>query len=563
MNTTSDTNRYKSTSALSLGGILGVLLMAGCLQGPWDYVPQKPEIHRGLFLTAYAVADRPLEQVCIERLFGLNEESTQAFPFYENAQVEVEGNFGGGPEVLPLTPVPYLPNCFQGRGDALVQRGETYELRARIVWDSAGESTESRIRARAQVPTRFSVERTAEAPAPAFAGGAVLDFLDPNFLEALPENVRNQLLAEFGQEIIPIMNDSAAMVEYLEKNGPRLLKRTIELLGQNTLPFDAGDTLRYLDQGTASLLSHYYRSDRSEDVGGVLITQPYDIGLSRGVNSFSSLFGEPDTSVFFLAGNIRRLIFYPDIGGPDGWRILDRMGVVNAWYFIGPNRLYFYGIEPAYAKYMQTAVEGEEDSRVAPAYNALEGKGIFVGAVKDSFDLHIAADSASKVYPMTLARDAFCRESGWLSNSVCRSRYAEYCFEQNWQGDECRMAAVTECLAPTRESSVVDNLCSDGAPRVIIPTDIREAAIRRYCVANDFPTGEASCAEWKNRCHDEKGRNGCKETLWEFCLDNAWIPDQCRLGLVSYCFDRTVDSPVICREARKICAESPEENLCR
>ncbi len=562
MNITSEITSAQGKGTGPLWGAWVFLLLTGCLPGPWDYVPESPVIYRGLFVTAYAIADRPLERVCFERVFNISEESTQAFPFYENAQVEVEGDFGNGIESMTLTPIPYQQNCFWGRNDALVRRGKSYELRARINWDSAGVKTETRIRAKAQVPSRFSMAQTAEAPAPAFQGGSILDFANPDFLESLPEPVRNVLLEEFGPDLLPLLGDSVALEKYLQANGARILARTLELVGENTLPYNAGDTLSYLPRA-ASFLSHFFKSERSEDVGGVLISQPYNMSLGRSGNSFTGLFGEPDTAMFFLPGNIRRLIFYPDVGGQGGRKLLDRMGVVNAWFFIGPNRLYFYGIEPAYAKYMQSAVEGEEDSRVIPIYNALEGKGIFVGAVKDSFDLHIVADSSTKVYPMEASRDAFCRNLGWLNNPVCRDRYPSYCREKNWVGDECAVAAVTECIAAGENSDTLGDLCSAGSPGGSVEPNIREEAERRYCVPRNFNTPELDCSEYRNQCHGMPGPNPCKNVLWEYCQGQVWLPEQCQLGLVSFCSDRNINSPIICREARKVCSERPDEILCR
>src|SRR3990172_8755156 len=128
------------------------VFLTGCLPGPWDYVPREKPEFRGIWTSAYAVADRPVEDVCFERLYSLTEAWTDAFPFYDTAQVTLAGNFSIGGDTLLLQPLANTPNCFRGDSTALFLRGEAYALNARFVWDSAGTRVTTSLQAQAVLP---------------------------------------------------------------------------------------------------------------------------------------------------------------------------------------------------------------------------------------------------------------------------------------------------------------------------------------------------------------------------------------------------------------------------
>lgn len=62
---------------MAMGGVL-----QSCLQGPWDYKPRHPQEYYGVWVSAYVISHRPIDQVCFERMLGLTEESTEAFAFF-------------------------------------------------------------------------------------------------------------------------------------------------------------------------------------------------------------------------------------------------------------------------------------------------------------------------------------------------------------------------------------------------------------------------------------------------------------------------------------------------
>src|SRR4051812_23512869 len=80
------------------------LVLAACIQGPWDYYPENPPTFKGVFATGYVLAKRPLTQLCFERILSLDEEHTQAFAWYDSADVRVSGPFSGQSQTVVLSP---------------------------------------------------------------------------------------------------------------------------------------------------------------------------------------------------------------------------------------------------------------------------------------------------------------------------------------------------------------------------------------------------------------------------------------------------------------------------
>ena len=79
-------------------------------------------------------------------------------------------------------------------------------------------------------------------------------------------------------------------------------------------------------------------------------------------------------------------------------------------------------------------------------------------------------------------------------------------------------------------------------------------AQERFCEESDFPAGAEICAVQKKQCQETSGANTCKQALWDFCLDHAWRPDECRPGLASYCHDKPRLSEALCRQSDAWCA---------
>jgi hypothetical protein len=568
MNTTSDLRNEKSAArggrrAFALGGAAATLIVLGaCIQGPWEFYPENPGTFHGVVLTGYALAGQPLRHVCFEKTLDLDEEKTEAFAFYDSAEVRVTGSFGGVTRTLTLTARIDTPNCFKGDSTALVEKGKAYALEAGIKWDSAGQKVVSELSATAHVPVEFSIHRTATAPSFAKTGGVPANIFSPQFFAELPPRVQETMIKEYGQAYGQLANDTAAQTAYIKANGAKIQKRLLDLLSQDTFTYHEGDTLFYLN-GALNTLSHYYSSDRSADVRGVLVTQRFDPESERPVTRFDSPLGfKPDSSEYYFPGDTRRLIFNPDVTSKNGVNLLDSIGVINTWFHTRVNRLYFYGVEQAYAQYINTVIQG--DPRTKPLFNVKGGQGVFAGAVPDSFDLYIKVDSLTLAYSTPAVHAASCRKEGWNSSKDCREYYRSYCTANVWASPDCRQDAITACLeADLNGNDTLKAACSPVAVPASQDTAIEHGAELRFCVEEGFPASTRTCESPQSECLQTKGVNACKRDLWNYCLDNDWRPDQCQLGLVSYCHDRPRQSETLCRHADDYCREHPDQTLCK
>lgn len=550
----------RMAAGLALLGALG-----SCIQGPWDYYPENPKPFRGIWLTGYAIAGQPIRQVCMERLLDVAEEYTNAFPFYDSAMVTVFGRFGDSTGTVRLTPLENAPNCFRGDSTVLVRRGGDYALEARVTWDSAGTRVTSVLKAVAQVPDSFSIRRTAAASSMVLSGGSPSNIFTPEFFLTLPPTVQEVLIKEYGDTLIKLQPDSAALRAYLAANGAKIQARLVQLLEKERKHvYKEGDTLFYLG-GVLNTSQHYYTSDRSEDVAGVLITHRFDPESERPETAFQGIFGtEPDTSDFYYEGTTRRLGLWPAAMSPDGYALLDSIGVVNLWFHTRRNRLYFYGVEDAYVDYVNTAIMSNGDPRIKIQNNVEGGRGIFIGAVPDSFDVYIKVDSTTKAYSLPVAHVYECREDGWFNEKDCSDYYRTWCQSREWKDQDCRVDALRANLEAALKSDTLLDLATDSAAtEARNDTSLARQGVTRFCVENNYPDLGETCDAASRDCVANAGINSCKETLWRYCKESLWVPTQCKPALVWYCRDKPRASEVMCRRADEYCRDNPGWPACR
>jgi hypothetical protein len=537
---------------LCLPGILGIL--SGCLPGPWEYVPEKQTAFRGITVSGYAVADRPVEQLCFERLYRLGEASSEAFAFYDSAAVGITGNFMSGGSLtglsLALTPDANVPNCFRGPAATTFIRGESYALNARFVWDSAGVSTVSILTSTARIPTEFEIVDTAYAPSLTATGVSLEDVTDPAVFQQLPPGPRALFVARYGDTLTALAGDSAGLAAWEKANGARMRAELTLWLQADLLPYNRGDSLYYLNaRNNFSNLSHFFKARRDALVKGVLISHRFDTTASRPVTSFDSLFGiAPDTSAFYYPGDHRRLIFYGDWRNPDGRHVFDSLGFVNAWFWSGRNRIYFYGTEQIYSDYQVLREEQLGNTKIVLPTNVTGGRGFFAGMIVDSFEVNIRLDSLTQAFPYPLTRAAACRDEGWESSRDCFGYYDEYCTINAWTPRDCRPNAAYRLLDP------VDSLS--------LPAAIRDSArawreanplgglgvLQRYCIDNDYPSTTPGCDAVQSECVDGPLGNGCQSVLWKRCELTYWKLPACDEGRRSFCRNAGDVHTVMCRD---------------
>lgn len=552
MNTTSSLPaRFRNAPfAARVLPVLLALATGGCLPGPWEYVPEKSPVFRGVTVSGYALADRPVEHLCFERLYALGEASPEAFAFYDSADVSVSGTFlNGGPQVT-LTPQVNTPNCFVGPPQTRFRRGHRYELSARFVWDSAGTRVTTELRATAEIPTEFAVADTARAPSLATTGVALDNVTDPAVFLRLPPGPRALFVARYGDTLTALAGNAAGLAAWEAANGARMRAELTFWLQNDLTPYRRGDTLFYLNaKNNFSNLSHFFKTRRDALVKGVLVSHLFDTTGSRPVTSFDSLLGiAPDSSAFYAPPGTRRLIFYGDWLGSEGRHMFDSLGVVNAWFWSGRNRLYFYGTEKIYSDYQVARSEQSGNPKVRLPTNVRGGQGFFAGMIVDSFDLHIRLDSLTQAFAYPATRAFACREKGWESSRECAGYYDEYCATHAWAPRDCRANALYRLFDPV-DSLTLPPSARDSARAWSAANPLDGlATLQRYCIDNDYPAATPGCAAVREECVDGPTGNGCQQVLWRRCDLAYWKPSACTEGLKSYCRANRDVHRVMCRD---------------
>jgi len=554
-----------------------------CLQGPWDYVPEPSPLYRGLWAQAYVVGDRPVTDVCFERFIGLDETQTPAFAFYDSAEVGIEGRFTTGEQTLLLRPQARKPNCFIGDTASRAIKGESYTLRARIVWDSLGNEVVSHLLATSTMADSFAIKRTAVAPSVAFVGGfgAAGAILNPADLDKIPAAVGDQMAKEFEDEIetlLEIQNDSVQLNLFFnldgkakqETPGERMMARLFALLKEDEETYQEGDSLFYISNKALNLLSHTFTSERGKGVHGVLVTQRWDTNASRVINPFQTIAGStPDPADFYYPGNIHRLLFFPEgMNSQKGFNFLDSIGVVNTWFFTGRNRLYFYATDTGYAGFLTTNTNAgdspENNPKITAKTNITGGKGFFAALAVDSFDVFIKADPADEPFPLQETRAAKCSDDGWFKSRDCIDYYREWCSGKEWRPETCGPDRIRACIAVNWDTTSLGGLCIVDSLRQKTKADslVNLAGYLYYCIENDYPDSVEHCEQIRSECENDEGSNPFKEVLWEICDLRDWTLPACRNGMVTYCRDAKIKAPSLCKAAQALCREPPKPSTC-
>ena len=353
-----------------------VLLLVSCVQGPWSFWPASPDTFRGIWVTGQVIAGWPVQQLCLEPVLPLTSTRVTAFAFYDSASVTIQGSFNGSNTKLTLVPRLSSPNCFDGPSDQIPAVGKTYNLDARVVWDSAGSRVTTHLTANTTIPLYFGLVHP-EA--------IVLAKMDT----ILQSDSLMQLLAGFlGDTVLTLRSNRDAWDAYQNDHQTELGGMLLDVF----VPFQSGDTLRYLNP-PFDLKSHHTSTTYSDDVQGVLVTQHYPDNIGRGASSFDNLFGtSPDTSDKAEFGNTHRIEFLAkQYNSTTNSNFIDTLGISNAYLYIGENRFYFFAVPQEYTSYEQTAIEGASDSRIRPISNITGGMGVFAGFIVDSLIIPVKA----------------------------------------------------------------------------------------------------------------------------------------------------------------------------
>ena len=344
------------------------LLLLSC-QGPWSYWPENPENYQGIWVYAYIISGRPVENVCLDKMHALTETRMHGFEFYESADIKVSGSFNGKDTLLSLTPYAagYAknPNCFFAESDDLLaDAGKEFELNASITWDSAGKKVISKFSAKTYIPKNFEVVRAYDLEKNPFGFGDTILYLPPPM----------DLQANF---FIPRYSDDVGgvIVSIVYNDGIYWGENSIDAILDQ---FRKRDTSDYAVFGDRRLL---YRGIKNQQTGN--INKVIDSIPIMGINT-------------------------PAIGNAS---------------------LLFYASTPEYFKFEETFLDAN-DSRIEPFYNIQGAAGIFAGMLVDTFEVNFKTPDTVKIYPYFEAQEAYCSQTRGLRGNPDQARiYNSECAE--------------------------------------------------------------------------------------------------------------------------------------
>ena len=396
------------------------LLLLSC-QGPWSYYPENPENYRGIWVNAYIISGRPVEEVCFEKMHALDEVRMPGFAFYKTAEVQIKGRFNGKETSIYLKPSPYRnPNCFFDPDSLIPESGENYKLEALIIWDSANANVTSIFSAETYIPKKFKIQRA------------------------------------------------------------------YDLLGKQ---YKSGDTILFLPP-PMDMKSNYFIPDPEygNDVGGVRVTMIFDGDIYWGQNSIDQLVeqfsGETDTADFARFGDRRSMYTARNQQIAGSKKDIDSIPIIGMRLpAIGTVKLLFYATTPDYIKYLDTYVNGSDDSRVKAIYNIQGGAGIFAGMLVDAFVVNLDSAQGVKVFQNAYAQDYFCKVMDeetkvpyWKLKKECVEAWDKRIWHQiNCGGD-------TTCIAPPQP---IWHTVSGNELKDILTED----ELVTWCEHRDFPVG--------------------------------------------------------------------------
>lgn len=580
--------------------IIAALILGACIQGPWSYKPEDNAEYQGIYTEGTLIADRPIRDICFEKLLMLSEYYTDAYAFYSEASVIISGPSGD----VVLSPQAQKPNCFEGDASDIVQRGSVYQLRATFTWDSSGTNVETTYRATANVPTTFTVNDTATVSEQAFINQSTNVQASPEGLfelvNGLPQEGQDAFLNEYGDLIGQFTNqlaegDTTGAMNLFFENFQEMNARIGQLYEEYDVraPYVQGDSIYYLTGGL-NTTSHYYNFQYSDDVASVLITQRFDTNAVVPLNSFSAAFEQfgLTAATQYFDGTIRRLIHYPNFYNPGkDFFIFDSLPVTNTWYMGGNNTIYFYGYEQAFTDYALTYIDEHDNPKVRPEFNIEGGRGVFAGAVVDSFQVFIRNPDGNRSWTMFEAQAGYCEEEGWDSSQACQEFELRYCRQTSFdpvkyveenkeEFDENK--AYTNCMEAAFKAAWIDSVDEDtyvslnpnftqsdnAANAASLRTEVRNQALIEFCVSDFFEsdlcdTIEEHAHSWKSEIVQEHPEvNKIKDLHWMYCENSSWTAPTCDWAQRSFCIEKDISSTILCEPAEIWCESQSDEIFC-
>lgn len=481
------------------GFVVIFLFLASCLQGPWEYYPEKTETYNGVYVFASVIAGRSVSGVCFERTYALNEALSEDFAFYDSASVQISGNFSGSDTAVFLTPESARPNCFDGPSDLLPQKGASYSLKAVFRWDSSGNKVISTYTAQAKIPEVFKIKA---ALAPNALGG-------------------HESFAE---------GDTVYALDY-----------PMDLASYYFVPDYKSDTRGVL------ITLHYDPQTSAENPDNFL---NYMLGSFIDDNIF----------VHDLFDSVSQL-GYTENSYFGGTNLLDTLSVIGYQLIMPKSNLFFYATDSGYYKYRTSVLTSESDASIKPESNVRGGSGYFTGMAVDTISFYMKSqDGDTAAYFSYDAKGKACRDLDWDSK-VCRRYLPVYCDSVNYDSSECFAPAVKaalergsswDSLLPSGlDSSAIKLAKTDGIKRYCIangfPNDSNLCTLVKEDCLTSLDSNGCKLVLWKF----------CADRGWP--LDS--LPE-CGSALVSRYRLANLNSAVIKNVVNAWCKENSDDPQC-
>jgi len=551
-----------------LATLFALSLLAGCIQGPWDYVPENEEQYKGIWVYGHVVGGRPVSEVCFVKLNPLDETYTLEFPFYDSAEITIEGDFNGSRTSMTLEADDDIPNCFNGDSSLIAQNGGRYSLDAVIYWDSAGQNVRSHLYADTYIPAEWKVDKNLVSAAAKDPSSASMDDM-ATLLEVLEE--------AYGDTIFSLLSDTSALMAFYSENEAEITR----LLGGELVEFQNGDTLTYMT-GELNANGYYFPTSYSEDARGVL----YTLGMDSTGGAPKSMWSDFGDGLFtmdtmdYAKGGYKHRLFYTSQFWTDEGMSLDTLLMFNFYFGTGRNTIYFYGVDSSYNDYINTAMIENENPKVEKLYNIENGAGFFSGMALDSAWFYIKAPDDLPVYDFDEARASLCRSEetdfgagkkegywpdNWVQFNYCRNFYRNWCEATNYAETDCLAASMLTSLENGHNKwHLRDSL--NIPQKAGISEKIEAFGERLWCAQSEFTSqGGVDCAPLRQECQETEEINGCKDVLQIWCKDQNWDWEehpQCGPALVSYIVDHDIKSGILGEQKALYCSEHPEEFHC-
>lgn len=481
-------------------------LMTACLQGPWEYYPEKEEPYRGVYTVGHiVVGEAPV--LCFAPLLDLKESNAYPFAFYERASVKVMGEYEDkGLLDLELKAEEDNPNCFSAPEEYRVLSATPYELEAVFEWDSAQVKTKSKYSAVAKTPNFFQIK---------------------NFYAPIA----------FKQHID--VADS--------------LKQGVPELQGFEYPLD--------------LEIYKIVTDYDKSVGGVLMILQYSPSLGgESVNSSMNhyltqmLSLKPDSLAFPLYSPFDSLSqrSYVENISIGAYSALDTLTITAGELPFGPVTLYFYATDEAYADYKRTLVNGADDPRIKPKTNIKNGMGVFSGMLKLKYDMFLKGEHQS--YFKIGVEQCVNAEKKTAS---CRLHIDSLCADTLYSVAACASSAIKKTFLEEHSNweEYLPKSLSEKEKNIAY-----QEALQTYCISSHYKnTNLVNCDSLKDEALDKKEWNEAKEQLWIWCSDRYFnfkeFP-QCGSAMVSRYRLQNQYSSVLKKEVQRWCSENQEDLQC-